>query len=316
MQNLILSLNIVLPLFLLMVLGYFLKTVGMLDKVTLKKMNSLIFKAFLPCLIFYNVYTSEISDIFDKKLVFFSVGCVVASFLVLMAVIPFIEKDNKKRGVIIQGIFRSNFVIFGIPLSVALYGDGIVGSAAVLIAIVVPVYNFLAVLTLEIFRGGKPNLGKIAKGIVTNPLIIASLAGLAAMFGGLKLPGAIEDTIGDVSKITTPLALIVLGGSMDFKKNRQQCQAACHIGGGQTCADTACVFAPGNTYGLPRCGAGNFAVDICFAYGCVLFLHGSADGRRRRAGRSDSGVQHQSVRCYGVFVDICLKANGCNVSNT
>ncbi|MBQ7900389.1 MAG: AEC family transporter [Clostridia bacterium] len=218
MQNLILSLNIVLPLFLLMVLGYFLKTVGMLDKVTLKKMNSLIFKAFLPCLIFYNVYTSEISDIFDKKLVFFSVGCVVASFLVLMAVIPFIEKDNKKRGVIIQGIFRSNFVIFGIPLSVALYGDGIVGSAAVLIAIVVPVYNFLAVLTLEIFRGGKPNLGKIAKGIVTNPLIIASLAGLAAMFGGLKLPGAIEDTIGDVSKITTPLALIVLGGSMDFKK--------------------------------------------------------------------------------------------------
>ena len=218
MQNLILSFNIILPLFLLMVLGYFLKAVGMLDKTTLKKMNSLIFKAFLPCLIFYNVYTSEISDMFDKRLVVFSVASVVASFIVLMAVIPLIEKDNKKRGVIIQGIFRSNFVIFGIPLSVALYGDGIVGSAAVLIAIVVPVFNFLAVLTLEVFRGGKPDMGKIARGIVTNPLIISSLVGLSAMAVGLKFPSPIEKAIGDVSKITTPLALIVLGGSMDFKK--------------------------------------------------------------------------------------------------
>ena len=218
MQNLVLSFNIIFPLFLLMVLGYFLKAVGMLDKTTLKKMNSIIFKAFLPCLIFYNVYTSEISDMFDKRLIIFSVASVVISFLVLIAVIPLIEKDNKKRGVIIQGIFRSNFVIFGIPLSVALYGDGIVGSAAVLIAIVVPVFNFLAVLSLEIFRGGRPDMVKILKGIVTNPLILSSLIGLLAMAVGLKLPSTLEKAIGDVSKITTPLALIVLGGSLDFGK--------------------------------------------------------------------------------------------------
>lgn len=218
MQNLVLSFNIIFPLFLLMVLGYFLKAVGMLDKTTLKKMNSIIFKAFLPCLIFYNVYTSEISDMFDKRLIIFSVASVVISFLVLIAVIPLIEKDNKKRGVIIQGIFRSNFVIFGIPLSMALYGDGIVGSAAVLIAIVVPVFNFLAVLSLEIFRGGRPDMVKILKGIVTNPLILSSLIGLLAMAVGLKLPSTLEKAIGDVSKITTPLTLIVLGGSLDFGK--------------------------------------------------------------------------------------------------
>lgn len=218
MENLVLSFNIIFPLFLLMVLGYFLKAVGMLDKTTLKKLNSIIFKAFLPCLIFYNVYTSEVSDMFDKNLIIFSVASVVLSFLVLMAVIPLVEKDNKKRGVVIQGIFRSNFVIFGIPLSVALYGDGIVGSAAVLIAIVVPVFNFLAVLTLEIFRGGKPDMIKILKGIATNPLILSSVIGLIAMGVGLKLPSTIEKAIGDVSKITTPLALIVLGGSLDFKK--------------------------------------------------------------------------------------------------
>ena len=218
MQNLILSFNIIFPLFLLMVLGYFLKAVGMLDKTTLKKMNSLIFKAFLPCLIFYNVYTSEVSDMFDERLIIFSVVSVIVCFGVLMAIIPLVEKDNKKRGVVIQGIFRSNFVIFGIPLSVALYGEGIVGSAAVLIAIVIPVFNFLAVLTLEIFRGGRPDMVKILKGVVTNPLIISSIIGLIAMGVGLKLPGTIEKAVGDVSKITTPLALIVLGGSLDFKK--------------------------------------------------------------------------------------------------
>ncbi len=218
MENLILSFNIIFPLSLLMALGYFLKKVGLLDKTTINKINSMIFKVFLPGLIFYNVYTSEVSDMFDIGLIIFSLVCVVICFIVLLAVIPIIEKDNNKRGVVIQAIFRSNFVIFGIPLSVSLYGEGIVGSAAMLIAVVVPLFNFLAVLTLELFRGGRPDMAKILKGIATNPLILSSIIGLIAVGGGIKIPSTLEKAIGDVSKITTPLALIVLGGSLDFKK--------------------------------------------------------------------------------------------------
>ena len=218
MENLILSANVVLPLFFLMVVGYVMRRCNIFDENTLKQMNKATFRVFLPCLIFYNVYTSEISDIFDKKLVIFSVVSVVAMFLMLLAVIPFVEKDNPKRGVMIQGVFRSNFVIFGITLSVALYGDSIVGSAAVLIAVVVPVFNFLAVISLEIFRKGKPDLIKILKGIVTNPLIISSALGLIFMFDGIKMPHIAEETVKNLSRIATPLALVVLGGSINFSR--------------------------------------------------------------------------------------------------
>lgn len=218
MKNLILSANVVLPLFLLMVVGFVLRKTNVLEEKTLKQMNKSIFNVFLPALIFYNVYTSEISDIFDMKLVAFSVVSILAVFLILLIVIPLTEKDNRKRGVMIQGIFRSNFVIFGIPLSVSLFGDSIVGSAAVLIAVVVPVFNFLAVISLEIFRKGKPDFKKIIKGIITNPLIISSALGLGAMFLSLKLPKVVEDTISSLSKIATPLALVVLGGSINFSK--------------------------------------------------------------------------------------------------
>ncbi|MBQ8525213.1 MAG: AEC family transporter [Clostridia bacterium] len=218
MNNLLLSANVVLPLFLLMVTGYALRHWGILDEKTLKQMNKATFKAFLPCLIYYNVYTSEISEIFDKKLVIFSVISILILFAVLMLTIPFAEKDNRKKGVMIQGIFRSNFVIFGIPLSAALYGDSIVGSAAVLIAVVVPVFNFLAVISLEVFRKGKPDIVKILKGIATNPLIISSILGLITLFTGFKLPGIIEKSVSDLAKIATPLALVILGGSINFSK--------------------------------------------------------------------------------------------------
>lgn len=216
MTNFILSANVVLPLFLLMALGYIMKITGLTDDGVLKKMNAVVFKVLLPALIINNVYTSDISSVFSPRLLYYSAGCVILSFLVLMAVVPLFEKDNRKRGVIIQGIFRSNFVIFGVPVCLSLCGDEVAGKVAVLIAVIIPIYNFLAVITLEIFRSGKVNIGKILKGIITNPLIISSAIGLVLLFSGIKLPSAVEKTLGDVAKTATPMALIILGGSLKF----------------------------------------------------------------------------------------------------
>lgn len=218
MENFVLSFTIVFPIFLMMLLGYFLKRVKIFDGITLKRLNSAIFKVFLPVLIFYNVYTSEIDEVFNLKLVVFSVCAVFVVFFLAMLVVPVMEKDNRKRGVLVQGIYRSNFVIMGIPLSVSLYGEEVTGTVAFLIAVIIPIFNFLAVFVLEFFKGNKPDLKKIIKGIVTNPLIIASLVGLAVLFAKISFPHVIEKTISDISKITTPLALIVLGGSIDFSK--------------------------------------------------------------------------------------------------
>lgn len=216
MENLILSINVVLPLFLTMALGYVLKCLKMFDDNTLKVMNNIAFKVFLPLLLFYNIYKTDLNGAINLKLIFFALLSVTITFVILCIFIPFIEKDNKKRGVLIQGIFRSNFVIFGLPVASSLFGDDKVGMVAILIATVVPLFNMLAVISLEIFRCGKLDIKNTLKGIITNPLIIASVIGICFLVLEIKLPIAMEKSVSDISKIATPLSLILLGGSFAF----------------------------------------------------------------------------------------------------
>lgn len=96
MENLILSLNVVLPLFITMSLGYFLKSLNMFDNNTLDTMNNITFKSFLPMLLFYNIYKTDLQGVFNLKLMIFSATCVIALYLILYLIVPLIEKDNKK----------------------------------------------------------------------------------------------------------------------------------------------------------------------------------------------------------------------------
>lgn len=221
MENLILSLNVVLPLFLTMSLGYLLKQLNMFDDNTLDIMNNVTFKSFLPLLLFYNIYKTDLKGSFNLNLIVFALICVVSLYLVLYLIVPLIEKDNKKRGALLQGLFRSNFVIFGIPVTESLFGSEKVGVTALLIAVVVPLFNILSVIALETFRGKKPNFKKILKGIIKNPLIIASCIGILSLLLNIKLPSSIEKTISDISKIATPLSLILLGASFKFNEIRK-----------------------------------------------------------------------------------------------
>ena len=216
MENLILSLNVVLPLFITISLGYFLKSLNMFDNNTLDTMNNITFKSFLPMLLFYNIYKTDLQGVFNLKLMIFSATCVIALYLILYLIVPLIEKDNKKRGALLQGLFRSNFVIFGLPITESLFGSEKVGVAALLIAVIVLLFNILSVIALETFRGGKPDFRKISIGIIKNPLIIASCLGILTLLLKIKIPTAIEKTISDVSKIATPLSLILLGASFKF----------------------------------------------------------------------------------------------------
>lgn len=217
MENLILSFTVVFPLFANMILGYGLKSIHLLDEGTTKNMNTVVFKVFLPLLLFNNIYKTNLNGIFNGKILGFAALSIIALFIILCILIPIIEKDNKKRGVMIQGIFRSNFVIFGLPVATALFGDGQVCIIALLIAVVVPLFNFLSVIALEIFRGGKIDIKNVLKGIITNPLIIASAIGLTFLFLNIKLPGVLEKSVEDISKIATPLSLILLGATFEFK---------------------------------------------------------------------------------------------------
>lgn len=220
MENLILSFNVVLPLFLSIALGYALRCMHMLEGVTQKSVNKLCFKVFLPIYIFRNIYTTDIASAFNPMLLMIAVGGIVGIFLLMMVLIPRIEPDNAKRGVMVQAIFRSNYVLFGLPVAVSLCGEENVGPTTLLIGIVVPLFNVLAVICLEAFRGGKPDMKRTLKGIAVNPLIIASLLGIAANLLGVTLPDSVSKSITDLGRIATPLSLITLGAGFEFRRLR------------------------------------------------------------------------------------------------
>lgn len=220
MENFLFSLNVILPLIIEMAIGFVLRMCNIIDGKTSKVMNRIVFKLFLPAMLFNNLYNAKLSSVFDPKLILFSEISVTLLVIALLILIPLIEKDNKNRGVMIQGIFRSNFAIFGIPLATSLSTDNITASASVVIASVVITFNVFAVVVLEIFRHGKPDFKKVVTGIAKNPLIISSLAGFLFMALGIKLPSAINSTVNSLSSVATPLGLIVLGSAINIQAIR------------------------------------------------------------------------------------------------
>lgn len=227
MESLKLSFNAVLPIFILMLLGYVLKKSKITDKKGFDTVNKLVFKVFLPVLLFYNVYKTDIGNVFDIKLVCFTVIGILAVFAIGYFAVMFLTKDDKKRGVMLQGFFRSNFALLGIPLIGYIYGENAGGLSALMLAIVVPLFNVLAVFTLERFCTGKKELNilELFKDVIKNPLIIGCFVGLVFLAMGIELPSTLEKSVKDISSVATPLAIITLGAEFEhttIKENTKE----------------------------------------------------------------------------------------------
>lgn len=126
-------------------------------------------------------------------------------------------KNKYHCGVIVQGIFRSNFILFGVPIATSLYGQEQAGTIAILLAFVIPLFNLLSIIALQVFSNQKTNVQSLFIDILKNPLIVASIIAFFFIFTMIKLPTLIESTMLDIAHVATPLALIALGGSFQFR---------------------------------------------------------------------------------------------------
>ena len=217
METLITSLRIVLPIFLLIVLGAVLRRVGVLDGEGCGKMNTLCFDVLVPAMVFYNIYTADLSSFSNPKLLVFCLVSVTAVFLLLMLLMPRLEKDRSRVGVMIQGIFRSSFVVLGMGLAASMYPGEDLSIIAIASTVVAPLFNGFAVVALEVFTQKKPDPKKIAVEVVKNPLIIASALALLLLLGGVRFPYILDTVIKNVSSTATTISLIVLGGGLTFQ---------------------------------------------------------------------------------------------------
>ena len=215
-SNFVVAVSAIVPMFCLMAIGAVVKFQKWLSDEELNHMNRMVFRVFFCCMMFYSIYTTELATSFRPKLMLFGACGVLIIFGLLIMIIPRIEPDNKRRGVLVQAIFRSNFVLMGVPIVANIFGDENIAVSTMMIAIIVPIYNILAVFALETFRNGKFALLPILKDIFKNPMILGGIAGATLLILGVEVPKPVLKPIGQISAATTPVALIILGASFRF----------------------------------------------------------------------------------------------------
>lgn len=231
---LITALNAVLPIILMIALGYLLRQKVFFGDDFLRNGNKLVFKLCLPSMLFVNIYRIPgLRDIRWDIVVYVAAAlCVIFAMGIAIAVAT--TKVADRRGVIAQCIFRSNYAIIGMPLAAALGGQEAEAVAAVLSAVAVPILNVLAVISLSAFvhqdNSGKTSVRHILLDIVKNPLIQGVVAGLlclvvrwlqVAFFANVVFSVSVHlkpvfTVLENLKAVTTPLALIVLGGQFSF----------------------------------------------------------------------------------------------------
>ena len=214
MSNFFVALYAVLPMFIMLAIGFTVRKMKVIEEAHLPVLNKIVFNVFFPFLMFNNIYAFDLSADFNAAILLYAVVAVAVIYGLSVGFALIFEKSNKSRGALIQAIYRSNFVLMGLPIVGNIFGSGRLGMTSMLVTVIVPMYNILAVITLEVFRGESIKITKILKGIVTNPLIIGS--GILFAVFGIKLPEIAESVISDMASAATPLALIVLGASFEF----------------------------------------------------------------------------------------------------
>lgn len=218
MDNFIFAVNIVFPLFIMILIGYLLTVLKLWNTSFTNAANKVCFKVFFPILLFNNIYQTNIKQLFDGKLILFTLISIALSIVFSLLIITILVKEDIKKGVIIQTIFRSNFILFGMSIAGNIYGPQGVGVAATLVAVVIPMFNLSAVVILALFnQENQKDIRFVFKDIIKNPLIIGSILGIITSALHITFPGAVQKSLEDLSGIATPLALLILGGEFAFK---------------------------------------------------------------------------------------------------
>ena len=220
MDSFLYSVNASLPIFLTMAAGLGLRRLGLLDKHFADVADQFVFKVTLPLMLFEQIRAVDVYNSFDGGYLAFCAGVTLVSILAAWALARrFVPK--RSVGAFVQACYRSSAAILGLAFIQNIYGT--VGMAGLMVLGSVPLFNLfaVAVLTLEgPDAGGQPlktRLVSAAKGVAANPIILGILAGLAAALIRLPVPTALDRVLENFAGLTTPLALVAIGVTFDFK---------------------------------------------------------------------------------------------------
>lgn len=222
MENFIYSVDATFPIFLVMVIGYILKQIGMLNDNFVTVANRFNFKVTLPFMLFRDISGVDIRAVFDIRYVLFCALVSTACFWIIWGGVKLFLKDQSMRGAFVQASFRSSAAVMGLAFIQNMYGSSAMGPLMIVSA--VPLYNIFSVIVLT-FEGAhsgevdpKQKIKAACINIAKNPIILGILAGLIVGLLGIDFPVIVDKTVNSVAQMATPLALITIGAGFEGRK--------------------------------------------------------------------------------------------------
>lgn len=221
MENFIYSINATMPVFLVMILGWWLKKIRFLSDDFVTAADKLVFKVALPVLVFRDIAAADLTEDFEWKFVLFCFFGTCIFFGVTWLFAEVLIKDKRLIGSFVQGAFRGSAAILGIAFAENIYGSS--GLVPMMIVASIPLFNIFSVIVLmRSANAGDTNkravVKKTLKGIVTNPIIIGIFAGIPFALLKVEFPVIIAKAINSVGSLSTPLALIAIGAGFSTGK--------------------------------------------------------------------------------------------------
>lgn len=222
MENFIYSINVTMPIFLVMVIGYILKQIGMLNDNFVTVANKFNFKVTLPFMLFKDIAGVDIKAVFDIKYVLFCAIVSTICFWVVWGTAKLLVRDKTIRGAFVQSSFRGSAAVMGLAFIQNIYGSSAMGPLMIVSA--VPLYNIFSVIVLTFEANDSTGIDKKAKirqagiNICKNPIILSILAGLIVGLLGIQFPTLVNKTVSNVAQMAPPLALITIGAGFEGRK--------------------------------------------------------------------------------------------------
>jgi len=217
LANFLFSLNVVIPVFAVMFLGFVLKKRDVINSHFLASGNKLVFYVGLPVLLFRGVYTLDIGEFMNVRFVAFLIIASVTMFFTLWAVAAIFLKEKPVLASFAQGAFRGNFAVMGIPLIINLVGNVGMAPSAIVVVFVVPFFNVCSILVLAQCKGEKVGPLAMILAIAKNPSNIMIAFGIFLTVLGISLPSMVFSAVNMVANLATPMALMCMGGGMVFR---------------------------------------------------------------------------------------------------
>ena len=218
MENLIVAVNCVIPVFICLAVGYIAKMRRVIPEGTYPYINRFSFTVLLSVQMFHNVYSAEFNRAFSPRLIAYLLGATLFIYITAGLIFRHAVKVPRTRGAYWQDAYRTNVAIVGIALMEVLSDANGVALMTIAVSILVPLYNVLAVIALELCSGRKVSIGTALRNVLKNPLIIGAVSGILVRFIGLRLPSAVESAVASLGKAGMTMALLTLGASFDFSE--------------------------------------------------------------------------------------------------